>query len=96
MPPPTMLTSAQLARLVGLPDAPAFIDVRTDKEHAADPRILPGAVRRDFRAVDSWGAGYLGRRHVVVMCQQGGSLSQGVGLLAAPRKRRRRKLGRRL
>ena len=78
MPPPTMLTAAQLARLIGLPDAPAIIDVRTDEDYAADPRMLPGAVRRDFRAVASWAAEYAGARHAVVVCQQGRKLSQGV------------------
>ncbi|MBN9561995.1 MAG: chromate resistance protein [Alphaproteobacteria bacterium] len=78
MPPPTMLTAAQLARLVGLPDAPAIIDVRTDTDHAADPRMLPGAVRRDFRAVASWASDYAGARHAVIVCQQGRKLSQGV------------------
>ncbi|HEY5380104.1 MAG TPA: hypothetical protein VIJ78_11280 [Pseudolabrys sp.] len=28
--PPTMLTATHLARLVGLPDAPAIVDVRTE------------------------------------------------------------------
>jgi rhodanese-related sulfurtransferase len=77
MPPPTMLTAAQLSRLVGLPDAPLLVDVRTDADQAADPRMLPGAVRRDFRTVPSWAADYAGRR-VVVVCQQGFKLSQGV------------------
>ena len=81
MPPPTVLTPAQLARLIGLPDAPALIDVRTDADHAADPRMLPGAVRRDFRAVTSWASEYAGVRHAVVACQQGRKLSQGVAWL---------------
>jgi rhodanese-related sulfurtransferase len=77
MPPPTMLTATQLARLVGLPDAPALIDVRTDEDHAADPRMLPGAVRRDFRTVASWAGEYVDRQHAVVVCQHGLKLSQG-------------------
>jgi rhodanese-related sulfurtransferase len=78
MPPPTMLTAAQLSRLVGLPDAPALIDVRTDEDHAADPRMIPGAVRRDFRAVASWVGDHADRHHAVVVCQHGLGLSQGV------------------
>ncbi len=78
MPSPTMLTAAQLVRLVGLPDAPAIIDVRTEEDHAADPRMLPGASRRDFRTVGPWAGEYADRRHVVVVCQQGLKLSQGV------------------
>ncbi|MGH7080187.1 MAG: rhodanese-like domain-containing protein, partial [Acetobacteraceae bacterium] len=78
MPPPTILTAAQLSRLVGLPDTPALIDVRTDEDHAADPRMLPGAMRRDFHTVASWAESYADCRHVVVVCQQGLKLSQGV------------------
>jgi rhodanese-related sulfurtransferase len=78
MPPPTMLTATQLSRLVGLPDAPALIDVRTDNDHAADPRMLPGAVRRDGRAVAIWAGHYVARQHAVVVCQHGLALSQGV------------------
>lgn len=78
MPSPTMLTAAQLARLIGLPDAPVLIDVRTAEDHASDPRMIPGAVRRDFREVAAWAADYAGCRHVAIVCQQGHKLSQGV------------------
>ena len=77
MPSPTTLTPTQLSRLVGLPDAPTLIDVRTDEDHAADPRMLPGAARRDFRTIAAWAADYTGHQHVVVLCQQGLKLSQG-------------------
>jgi rhodanese-related sulfurtransferase len=77
MPSPTTLTATQLSRLVGLPDAPTLIDVRTDEDHAADPRMLPGAARRDFRTIAAWAADYTGHQHVVVLCQQGLKLSQG-------------------
>jgi len=77
MPPPTILTVPQLARLVGLPDTPVLIDVRTDEDHASDPRMLPCAIRRDFRAVPSWATQHVGQ-HVVVLCQQGRKLSEGV------------------
>jgi hypothetical protein len=39
--------------------------------------LIPGARRRDARAVTTWAPGYLGRS-VVVVCQQGLQLSQGV------------------
>ncbi len=78
MPPPTMLTAAQLSRLVGLPDSPAIIDVRTDEDHAADSRLMPGAVRQDFRAIGSWAVRYAGCRHAVVVCRRGLNPSQGI------------------
>lgn len=78
MPPPTMLAAGQLSRLIGLPDTPALIDVRTDDDYAADPRMLPGATRRDYRDVSTWAAGYAPGSRAIVVCQQGLKLSQGV------------------
>ena len=76
MPGPTTITSAQLSRLVGTPDAPDLIDVRIGEDHARDPRMLPGAVRRDFRSVAAWADRYRGRP-VAVVCQRGLKLSEG-------------------
>ena len=77
MPAPDTITTTQLARLVGLPDAPVLLDVRTPEDHAADPRLLPASFRLDYRDVTAWAADYAGR-HVVVVCQRGLKLSQGV------------------
>jgi rhodanese-related sulfurtransferase len=74
---PDTINVAQLARLVGTPDAPVIVDVRTDAEHASDPRMVPASVRRDDRTVASWAAEY-GGMFVVVVCQRGEKLSQGV------------------
>lgn len=77
MPSTTAITVAQLSRLVGLPDAPDLVDVRIDEDFEADPRLLPASCRRDFRTVSTWAADFAGRR-VVVICQRGQKLSQGV------------------
>lgn len=77
MPAPTIITAQQLARRIGLPDSPALIDVRTDEDAAADPRLIPSAIRRGHADVASWASGYAGR-DVVVVCQRGLKLSQGV------------------
>lgn len=77
MPSPTEITVAQLARLVGLPEAPAIIDVRTDQAFASDPRLIPGAVRRDVATLEAWGPACRGRR-VVVTCRAGQGRSHGV------------------
>ena len=77
MPAPDTITAPQLSRLVGLPDAPVLLDVRTEEDYAADPRLLPASVRRDARTVTSWAADYAGRS-VVVACHRGLKLSQGV------------------
>ena len=77
MPAPDAITVSQLSRLVGLPDAPAVLDLRTEEDFDADPRSLPGAVRRDWQTASSWAAEYAGRP-VAVVCHRGLKLSQGV------------------
>jgi rhodanese-related sulfurtransferase len=77
MPSTTEITVAQLSRLVGLPTSPRLIDVRTEEDHAADPRLLPGARRRDHAAIPRWQEEYRGKP-VIVVCQKGLKLSQGV------------------
>ena len=76
MPPPSTITVSQLVRLIGLPDTPVLIDIRTSEDFAADPRSVPGAIRRDWRAVPGWAPGYAGRATVMI-CQRGHKLSQG-------------------
>ncbi len=46
MPATTLITSGQLARLIGLPNAPALVDLRIEDDYRADPRLLPGSLRR--------------------------------------------------
>jgi rhodanese-related sulfurtransferase len=77
MPSPDTITPSQLARVIGLPDAPAILDVRDDDDFGTDPRTLPASVRREHRSVSDWAPTYAGRR-VVVLCQKGLKLSQGV------------------
>jgi len=71
------ISAAQLSKLVGLPDAPVIIDVRIPEDMAADPRLLPGSQRRSHADVEVWADAYAGRR-VVVSCQRGLKLSEGV------------------
>jgi rhodanese-related sulfurtransferase len=77
MSPINAISIDKLARLIGRPDAPALIDVRTDEDFEADPRLVPGAVRRPFRAVAHWAHAFAGRSAVVI-CQKGLKLSEGV------------------
>lgn len=77
MPSTTEITVSQLSRRIGLPDAPTIIDVRIGDDVAIDPRMIPGSILRDFRAVTSWARGFSGQS-VVVSCQRGLKLSQGV------------------
>ena len=76
MPSATIITISQLSRLIGLPSAPAMIDVRIDEDYCADPRLLPGSLRRDYRSIDSWAPEYHGRT-VFVVSRKGQKLSEG-------------------
>src|SRR5438034_2930113 len=77
MPSVTAITSTQLSRIIGLPQAPALVDVRIDDDYRADPRLVPGSVRRDFRTTEQWAPEY-GGKSVVAICQKGQKLSEGV------------------
>jgi rhodanese-related sulfurtransferase len=77
MPGPDTISPQQLARLIGTPDCPVLIDVRTDEDFAADPRRLPGAERRDYARVADWARAYDGC-NTIVICHKGLKLSQGV------------------
>ena len=74
---PTEITPAQLARLIGTPEAPLVVDVRIDEDYALDPRLIPASHRRSHTDVASWGDAFAGRA-IVVSCQKGLKLSQGV------------------
>jgi rhodanese-related sulfurtransferase len=77
MPSNTEITVPQLSRLIGLPDTPALIDVRSADDYGGDPRLLPGAYRRDYSAVSDWAPCFQGRPAIVI-CGNGLKLSQGV------------------
>ena len=70
------ISSDKLSRLIGTGNAPTIIDVRIDEDFAADPRLIPGAVRRAHPEVQDW-ASQLTGQSVVVVCQKGQKLSEG-------------------
>ena len=80
MPGPNSISAQQLLRLVGLPDAPAIVDVRIAEDRAADPRTLPASLARDHRTVADWAPALAGRRSIIV-CHRGLKLSEGVAAL---------------
>jgi rhodanese-related sulfurtransferase len=71
------IASDKLVRLIGTPNCPAIVDVRTDEDFADFPSLIPGASRRDFAAVEAWAAEFEGRQ-VIVACRKGGGLGAGV------------------
>src|SRR3990170_2520418 len=72
----TTISADKLARLIGTANTPALIDVRTDEDFAADPRLIPGAVRRSHEHAADWGGEFSGHSAIVV-CQRGLKLSEG-------------------
>ena len=72
----TSISVDKLSRLIGTPTAPVLIDVRTDEDFAADPRIIPGALRRSHQTVAGWAKSF-DCRSAVVICQKGLKLSEG-------------------
>jgi rhodanese-related sulfurtransferase len=72
----TSISSDKLIRLIGTSSAPALVDVRLDEDFAADPRLIPGAVRRSHLEVQDWASQMTGKS-VVVICQKGLKLAEG-------------------
>lgn len=65
-----------LSRLIGTPDCPVLIDVRIDEDFDADPRFIPGSIRRSAFEVADWAGDFAGTPAVVI-CQRGLKLSAG-------------------
>ncbi|WP_407152046.1 chromate resistance protein ChrB domain-containing protein [Bradyrhizobium sp. ORS 86] len=72
----TSISSEKLVRLIGTANAPTLIDVRTDEDFAADPRLIPGATRRSHLDVQDWASRMTGQS-VVVVCHKGQKLAEG-------------------
>jgi rhodanese-related sulfurtransferase len=71
------ISAERLNRLIGTPNCPSLIDVRTDDEWAAAPLLIPGAQRRPHTYPSEWAAELVGRPAVAI-CQDGARLSHGV------------------
>jgi rhodanese-related sulfurtransferase len=67
------IPAEKLVRLIGVPHGPALIDVRLEEDFAADPRLIPGAVRRPHQTASEFAG-----RSAVVICEKGQKLSEGV------------------
>jgi rhodanese-related sulfurtransferase len=72
----TSISPDKLSRLVGTAHAPVLVDVRLDQDFDADPRIIPGSIRRSHLDTQEW-ASQLAGRPVIVICQKGLKLSEG-------------------
>ncbi len=76
MPQSNVISHEKLSRLIGRPDTPVLIDVRTDADFADDPRLVPGTLRRTAGEAATWSAEF-DAAAVVVMCRHGHKLSHG-------------------
>jgi rhodanese-related sulfurtransferase len=76
----TEISIAALGRLVGTPDCPVLLDVRTDEDFMADPYLIPGAFRCRFSEVSALADGLRGQS-VVVYCQKGLKISLGAAAM---------------
>ncbi len=80
MPGPNQISAAQLARLIGTPDAPTVIDVRIPDDFAAHPHLIPTSIRQPHKEIAALSQSLAGKRAVVV-CQRGHKLSEGAAAL---------------
>lgn len=80
MPAPNTLTVEKLARLVGTPGCPTILDARTQEDFAADPRLIPASRRINHDDEASLSALAVADG-IVVSCQKGLKLSEGVAAL---------------
>jgi len=71
------ITPEKLSRLVGTPHCPAIVDVRDEDDYSADPRLIPGSLRRPSAEPWRWAPEIDGGAAIVV-CQKGQKLSDGV------------------
>ncbi|WP_028969665.1 chromate resistance protein ChrB domain-containing protein [Sphingomonas sp. URHD0057] len=72
MPAFNAISSDKLVRLIGTPDCPTVLDVRSEAD-----ALLPASFRRSAEDVESWADVYAGRQ-VVVACVNGHERSAGV------------------
>jgi rhodanese-related sulfurtransferase len=80
MPSLTTITTSQLARLIGTPAAPTIVDVCCDEDFAADQSLIPAAVRHPFDQLNLLLPELRGLK-VIVVCEDGGVLSQGAAAM---------------
>jgi len=80
MPSNIAISADKLNRLIGTPNCPSLIDVRTDGEWAASPLLIPGSVRRPHGGTLAWAAEFAGRP-AIVFCESGAAPSQGVAAM---------------
>ncbi|MGI9394755.1 MAG: chromate resistance protein ChrB domain-containing protein [Boseongicola sp.] len=74
---PNEITVDQLNRLIGTPECPAIADISIDPDFEEDPYLIPGSFRHPHTDIVGL-INKIGSQRVVVACQRGIKLSQGL------------------
>lgn len=77
MPLPNSITADKLARLIGTPRCPVLLDVRDDDDFAANPHLIPSAIRVSASESEAWSES-LQTLPAVVICRYGTTPSHGI------------------
>jgi rhodanese-related sulfurtransferase len=75
---PFSISIEGLLHALGGPFWPQVVDVRDDDDYPADPRDIPGSIHRREADFSQWVSGLDRNRPVVVSCQKGMKISQGI------------------
>ncbi|MEO0939846.1 MAG: rhodanese-like domain-containing protein [Pseudomonadota bacterium] len=75
---PLFIEAKNLRTRIGRADTPLLIDVRIPEDAAKDPTLVPGARQMPHTDLDAIHAAATGAPRVVILCQKGAKLSQGV------------------
>jgi rhodanese-related sulfurtransferase len=70
------ISTSELYRLLGSPDAPLIYDVCRCEDYDAEPRLIPGARWRDHRRAAEWAQEIPRGQRVVTVCVGGKKVSQ--------------------
>lgn len=76
MPAPNAISSDKLSKIIGTPRAPLLLDVRSTEDFETDPRLIPGAIKVDDRALPELISRLPGIASIAI-CQAGHKRSQG-------------------
>jgi rhodanese-related sulfurtransferase len=77
MPSTNTISIDKLVRLIGTRHCPLLVDVRADDDYDANPRLIPGSMRRPHADTAAWAVDFTGRSAIAI-CQKGTKVSQGV------------------
>ena len=80
MPMPNIVAVSALYQLIGTDKCPTILDVRISDDFDDDPRIIPGAMKRDFDSINALADEFSGDQ-LVIYCQKGLKISQGTAAL---------------